>query len=451
MPRGALLPWPVAEATGKPRFALRGLLPWYNFWDSPTSWNESDWRRYLDSMAAEGLNLLMLHAYDYEPFCAYRYQGRWVGGAPLRTSAQANWGCHAMATGDFGFGTRRLFADRYFGAEIAQDQPSPEVAIEAQQAFLARQLAYAQSLGIRTCLGFEVSGNPLDQQELPWLEARLRHVLQRYPLDYVALWQPEARGVQGCPVPELTSPLGAYCRRWHDTFSYLGKEQRIAEAVRMTLYARAAREIVAALRAQVKLVVAGWGGDQWLHFTDFFPGMDRLLPRDVIFAALDNIRVTPSVSENYAKLQGRQAWAIPWLEYDGDQWVPQPNTAAWAGACRDAYRKGCLGVLGIHWRTRAVEESAAYMARYALGHDESVADFYKRVARDWFGQGLAEEGARVLLDLQALGYRWTGGAGQMECGALRWAPGRDDARLEKLRDCRRRLEGLLDRARRGEG
>lgn len=443
IPRRPALPWPLRRADGAPKFEVRGLLPWYNFWDSPTTWNPSDWRDYLDSMARQKLNLIALHAYDFEPFCAYRYADRWLDGLPLFSSARDNWGCRPMRTDEFGFGSGRIYYQEHFGADLATAGLGDEEAVQRQQEMLADALAYAQAAGVRTCLGFEVSADPTDPEELRRLEARIRHVLSRYPLDYLWIWQPEGMGINGISPPEPSSRLGTYARRWHDVFAYLGDEKRIAEAVRMTLYVQAARQILAALSPHTRLAVAGWGGDQWMRFSDFFPGMDKLLPKDVIFGALDNISVTPNVSVNYGLVKGRDLWPTPWFEYDGDQWVQQPNTAAWAGAVADAEAKGCTGILGIHWRTRAVEEGVAYMARYAWGEAGPVEGFYRRLAAEWFGQRAAAEGARILLELQALGYRWTGGGGQAECGPLSWAPGRDDAKLAKLRECREALARLL--------
>jgi len=63
----------------KPALAIRGSLPWYNFLDSPTTWNLADHKRFYDQMAKMRMNFVGFHAYDYEPFTAvkigdqYRY------------------------------------------------------------------------------------------------------------------------------------------------------------------------------------------------------------------------------------------------------------------------------------------------------------------------------------------------------------------------------------------
>jgi hypothetical protein len=450
-PHRAGLPWPIADRRGHSKFDARGTLPWYNFWDSPTTWNDGDWRAFLDSMSRQGMNLIAVHNYDYEALCAYPEGKEWRYGFPLFTSKIDNWGCRPMKTEEFGYGSGAIYYQDYFGPDLSTAGLAPAETIAREQKLFADAMAYAHARGIRTCLGFEVGADPTDPDELKRFEARIHHVLQRYPLDYLWIWEPEGMGINGCMIPDPYSRFGTYVRRWHDIFAYLADEKRIAEAVRITLYAQAACQMVRSMNPKVRIALGGWGGDQWLRFTDFFPGMDKLLPKDVVFSALDNIAVTPKISENYARVKGREMWPIPWFEYDGDQWAQHSNTRQWAGACADAETKGCSGILGIHWRQREVEESAAYMARYAWGEAGTLDDFYKQVAADWFGESLARDGAAVLLDLQGLGYRWTGGGGATECGGLAWGPGRDDAKLEKLRGCRERLAQLEARARAGEG
>jgi hypothetical protein len=45
--------------------------------------------------------------------------------------------------------------------------------------------------------------------------------------------------------------------------------------------------------------------------------------------------------------------------------MPQCNTKPFSALLPDVLKKGCKGVLGIHWRTRAVEDVAAYMMDFA--------------------------------------------------------------------------------------
>jgi len=211
--------------------------------------------------------------------------------------------------------------------------------------------------------------------------------------------------------------------------------ERRDEGVRLALFALQARQILKSVRPDIRLIISGWGGDQWLHCSDFYPGMDKVLPRDIAFSALDNIQLSPTVSKAYGELvPDRQRWPIVWFECDGDQWMPQPNLRAAAGACRDALAKGCQGLLGIHWRTRHVEESATYCAQFAWNPDLTVEEFCERRAADLFGAEKAAEMAPYLVALQDLGTRWVGGGGQSECGPFSWSADVPEkrARLEKV-------------------
>ena len=132
------------------------------------------------------------------------------------------------------------------------------------------------------------------------------------------------------------------------------------------------------------LVISGWGGDRWMRFSDFYIGLDRTLPGDVIFAALDNIdpSVATTVAEAYGKLSpARQRWPMPWWESDGagtrrDQWGPQCNAGPLLPLCRDALAKNCQGMLAIHWRTRDVEEAAALQAQFAWNPQLTYEQFF---------------------------------------------------------------------------
>ena len=44
-------------------FPIRGTLAWHNFLSGPTAWDEEDYQRYLDRLAALGLNLVAFHCY----------------------------------------------------------------------------------------------------------------------------------------------------------------------------------------------------------------------------------------------------------------------------------------------------------------------------------------------------------------------------------------------------
>lgn len=427
-----------------PAFAIRGSLPWYNFFDSPTAWELADHKAFIDQLVRMRCNFVGFHTYDGEPFAAYEDQGKLVGGEPLINTSKSTWGTQPLATEDFFAGTGRYFNGEYFGAASSFIE-NREESIRAAKQVLRQAFEYAKTRGVKVCLGFELYGDPTDPEVQKRFEAGLKALLADYPmLDYVWLWEPEGMGLNPGGGPGPRSLWDSFANRWATAFSDVPDAERRAEAARLGLFALQTHQVLEAVSPDVRLVMSGWGGDDWLHVSDFFPGMDKILPGDVTFAALDNIRVSATVSKAYgAVAKDRPRWPIIWFEYDGDQWMPQPNLKEIAGACRDAVQKGCQGLLGIHWRTRAVEESATFCARFAWDPDLTVEAFCARRARDLFGPAKAETMARRLERLQDLGYRWVGGPGQSECGTFAWSVG-EMAKREELATIAADLRKCLD-------
>ena len=116
------------------------------------------------------------------------------------------------------------------------------------------------------------------------LEARLASLLEAYPMvDYVWLWEDEGMSwaSQKANVPLSVTPF----KQAYDFLKRHAPEKR--------------------------LVISGWGGVV-RHFAQFH----KALPEDIVFSSLsDNLGWDP-VSEEYAKLEGRERWPIPWLEDD---------------------------------------------------------------------------------------------------------------------------------------
>ena len=431
----------------KPVFKIRGALPWYNFFNSPTTWDYQDYVWFFDNLAKTKNNFIGFHSYDQEPFCAYEDGGKYVYGEPVLTTENPTWGTHSMKTSEFGFGTGKYFPDEYFGSKPGLYRGDRERSIKDSQDLLKKALDYAHYRGIKTCVGFEVTGvDPTDPVAVENLQKRLRHLVAQYPmLDYVWIWESEAVGLLGINPPALDSRMGAYYRKYEPHFAYLQDPRKIAEGVRLAVYTNEAYRILKEIAPEKRLILSGWGGDNHLHCTDFYPGLDKIVPKDVIFSALDNIVISPIVSAAYAKLSPeREKWPIPWFEYDGDQWHNQANAKQWLGACQDSLAKGSQGILGIHWRTRDVEESHAMMSQFAWEPKMTYERFYLRYAKKTFGSERAVEMSKILMDLQALGYRWVGGNGQSECGGFSWGSPADPDKVKKLQAIQPRVQVVLD-------
>lgn len=414
-----------------PAFAVRGSLPVYDYLMGHSTWDIPDYKAYVDALVRMRMNMVTFYVRDDQPFAAYEFDGELLGGEPLANMENARWDVNPLATEEFFAGTGRFFARKTFGASDALVEES-RPAIQQAKAILREAINYAKTRGLQASLGFEVKGDALDPVVRDRFETRLRGVLEDYPhIDCLWLWQAEGKGLHPGEDPKARSAWQSYANRWSGAFEDVPDARRRAEAARMVLFAMHGKQLIDALRPDIRLVVSGWGGDAWLQCTDLYPGMDALLPKDIALAALDNIWTTANISSVYDKISpDRQCWPIIWHEFNGDLWMPQPNLYETAGACRDARSKGCNGLIGVHWRTRSVEEAMTYTARFAWDPSLTPETFMERRARDLFGEELGATLAPGLLRLQALGYRYVGGAGQNEGAPFAWSVGDEEKRAE---------------------
>lgn len=461
---------PNSPVIRQPVFRMRGVLPWYNFFNSPTTWDPIDHRAFADQLIRMGASFLGFHTYDHEPFGAYEQDRQTQRGSRLLNTQTPTWGTSSTRTRDFGFGTDKLYAREFFGADTTLDIADGDKAIRAEQEIMREALEYAKRRGLHTCIGYELFGDPLVPSNRDSFLKRLNHLLDRYPaVDYIWLWQAETQGAQGFAssynqhiLPSSlgpNSPLPRYGMARRQVFRRIveesvgeapfyqkteeGRIARANEGARLEQFAQLAYHAMSHRKNPPKLVISGWGGDQRLLSAEYYDGLDKLLPRDVVFSSLDNIGPRPRVDAVYGVLPPeRERWPIPWLENDGDQWQPQPYVHIYEGLARDAHKGGSQGMLGIHWRSRDVEENLAYLVDYAWNPKLTAKTFFQDYAARCYGPKIAAEMADVHTELDKLGYRWVGGAGQVECGGFWWGPG-EEPKARELEHLRARAVSLL--------
>lgn len=417
-----------------PTLAIRGNLPWCNFLNSPTTWNPQDYTTFFTQMAKQRANFIGFHAYDHEPFGAYDItETTATMGGPLMTTISPHrwWSPHIMTTKDYPFGTDRFFNRGEWGCEVGIESAwtfAPGRSTRLQQQMMAEALSYAQQLGIKTCLGWEVNGNPDESAIREAFVKRLDHTLQTYPLDYFWIWQSEGRGTAGTTHNRISGPPNegiAIDDDIRQAFAYLGPDHDLAEAARITRFIRLAHAELKQRAPDVPLIVSGWGGDKHMKFSTLYVGLDRVVPDDVIFAALDNIdpRLEPNVSAAYGQLKPtRPRWPIPWFESDAghtrvDQTGPQTNVTAFEPLLKDIVAKGCQGALGIHWRTRNVEDVAGYLYRFGWQPDLTAEDYFTQYAGDRYLPDDRSKMAKVHLRLEEFGPQYVGAVGMPECAS----------------------------------
>jgi hypothetical protein len=428
--------WPFdsdrAEVT--PDFAVRGLLPWHNFLNSPTVWNPEDYERYLKTLWRWGGNTAIFHSYDEEPLAAFPdpATGEWRAGAGMQTTLDAPWGgVKGIKLEEFGHGSGDWFPFSHGGAWGARNAFAEDPIAVAQSEF-ARACEFGAGLGLNVVFGFELLGDPCWPGYRELLAARLRHVLATYPsLGTLCLWEQEGHGVRGWQEGDYSSDIAGLEKKFGHAFGDLKTSPaRYREGLRLAALFEMAYEVVREIRPDIRIAFAGWGGERWMRWGDYWPGLNRMLPPDAILAQLDNImpHCQETVSSVAAEIASkRELWSIPWVESDGgggahnSQWHPQDAVALQTHLALSAKQIGYAGLLGIHWQTAGCEINAMHLVQCA-GWNAAQSGFYAEYARTFFSSGEASsEVAAILWELEDLGPSWTGAGQQTECSRFEWA------------------------------
>jgi hypothetical protein len=179
-------------------------------------------------------------------------------------------------------------------------------------------------------------------------EGIFRRAAEAYPLDYYWFWTPEGWTWSGVKEEEVKATM-----------------DDLAGAI-------AAR---AKVRAPFSLATCGWVLGPQQDRAMF----DKVLPKDVAVSCINRqVGYTP-VDAGFAEVHGRSKWAIPWLEDDPALSAPQLWAARMRRDAYDALHYGCDGLMGIHWRTRALGPNIGALAQAAWDQGP-WADAYKSAA-----------------------------------------------------------------------
>jgi hypothetical protein len=393
------LPPEGAGWTATPRFPLRGLLPWPDFLNCITVYNEEDFLAYFEAMLRMRFNLFGMHVYTGSRQWAESYLSFEFAGAGhlafLDTTATHRWGYLPQRTSRFTMGGADFYDAEVFGAEAARQARDPWEAAELARSLLRNAFAYARKLGIRTGIGFEPYQIPdeiwralppeVRPAEMPerrtaeprfdiesltarrLLETRLAQLLEAYPdVDYVWLWEDEQMN-------------------W--------ESRRTGIPLSLTPFVQA-HDFLRRHAPGKRLVLSGWGGVA-RHFAYFH----ERLPGDIIFSCLSDSLGWDPIHEVFGKLEGRERWPIPWLEDDPGMWQAQFHVHRFRRDVDLAAGYGCQGMLGIHWRHRIVDPTAGFFARALWDAALEPVRYYQAYAATQAAGTRAGRLARLLDDI----------------------------------------------------
>ena len=362
-PGKLMLPTEQAPWEASPRFAVRGLLPWPDFLNCITNYNDEDFRAYFEAMLRMRLNTFGMHVYTQQDYWVESYLSFEFAGtghtAFLDNTASARWGYLPERTSRFAMGAAQFYDSEVFGSDATRLGRTPWEIAERTRALLATALSYAKTLGIATGIGFEpyqipdeiwkalppevkppedkpdaFHGARFDVESVTarkMLEARLGQLLEAYPdVDHVWLWEDEQMNWDSrkSGIPLSTTPF----LQAHDFLRRNAPKKR--------------------------MVLSGWGG-----VARNFEYFHKKLPGDIVFACLNDSLGWDPLNEVFGKLEGRERWPIPWLEDDPGMWMPQFHVHRTQRDVNLAEEMGCQGMLGIHWRHRIMDPTAGYLAR----------------------------------------------------------------------------------------
>jgi len=377
LPANLVLPASGERWEAAPRFAVRGLLPWPDFLNCITVYNEEDFRAYFEAMLRMRFNTFGMHVYTggnqwAESYLSFDFAG--VGHlAYLDSTASNRWGYLPQRTSSFTMGASQFYDGEVFASDATRFGRDPWEIAARTTGLLRGAFAHAARLGIKTGIGFEpyqipdeiwralppeVRAERMPERGTPGprfdmesvaardlLETRLAQLLEAYPaVDYVWLWEDEQMN-------------------WDS--------RRTGQPLSVTPFL-AAHDFLRRHAPKKRLVIGGWGGvaRHFLHF-------HKMLPGDVIFTCLSDSLGWDPIHEVFGRLEGRERWPIPWIEDDPAMWLTQLHVHRFRSDLDRAVNFGCQGLLGIHWRHRIVDPTAAYQARFSWDAKLKPADYYR--------------------------------------------------------------------------
>jgi hypothetical protein len=358
----------------KPMFALRGIQPYHDFAEGPDWWETDNYLAIVDQLPKMKMNFIGLHTYTnadkyvcYEPNVwigqpdEYDANGKVKKSYPSKynNTGLFSWGYKPRKTSDYSWGADQLFEKDFYTSGVMDGlTPIPDSPEKMNELFnrtadmLKVSFTKARSLGVKTCIGTELpltihysitdemkkNGKTLDSAYAANLyKGVFGRIEKAYPIDYYWLWTDEG-WTWSIPEPE--------------------KQKAVLSDLQTAI------AVHKEMKPSFKLATCGWvlGPPQDRSL------FDKILPKEMPMSCINRYVGYSPVEIGFASVNGRDKWAIPWMEDDPRMISPQ----LWVGRVRrdaaDAYAYGCNGLMGIHWRTDIISPNIAALAQAGWSH-----------------------------------------------------------------------------------
>jgi hypothetical protein len=223
-------------------------------------------------------------------------------------TTRRGWRIKPMRTSEFTCGADQLFAEDEWGSEALRgcmawpDKPEDcNEVFERTGTMFQQAFEFARGLGVKTCVGTELPLS-IPKRVCERLKARgkdpadpavvrevyqgvFQRIMKACPVDYYWIWTSEAWTAYGASDAEIEAAQRELLLAW---------------------------EAAQAVRAPFTLATCGWVLGPPKDRAQF----DRVLPKDMPFSCINRAVGREPVEPQFAKIEHRPKWAIPWLEDD---------------------------------------------------------------------------------------------------------------------------------------
>lgn len=407
------------------------------FLSGPTTWNQENYREYLDECEKRGINFIAFHNYTgggerylnyVEPMIKIQYKNV-LPNAQFDNSGSARWGYLPMKVKDFAFGTDTLFklpeGTEYFGADCTILAKTNEEHYKKAQSLMKGVLMMAHERNMEMAMGFEfgvappeyasirtnpdmywlgngnIVYNPFDAESIGILYATIDNILETYRgIDWIYLWLNEhcMFGVD-YEIALRNKEMNVFFKKNIMFYESENVDNNLKFlGVWAQAYIQKAYNYIKNKSPDTKIIIGGWGADYQMGH--LLKGLDNTLPNDIVFSMLNPGQGAYSHPDYSREISmNRKILAIPWLEGDASLWHLQPRVADIKKQVKKASNDSLDGVIAIHWRTEEIKLNFQTFSYFAKNPTDNikVEDIYRNFCMQEYGEYAAGQLAPLMI------------------------------------------------------